>query len=561
MAGGPHERWGNQLEYLLSCLGYAVGIGNLWRFPYLCYRNGGGAFLIPYFLTLLICGIPLVYLETTLGQFASAGCISVFNINPLFKGAGYAVIILNVIATTYFSAIMSYPVLYIYHSFTSPLPWQSCGNSWNTDKCTEISGNSSFFASNGTITTPEDEFFHIRLLRMSSSISNIGGIVWPVFYCNVLCWFIVYLCICNGVKSVGKIVYFTVFFPYVVLFALLIRGVTLPGAWKGILFYILPDWKQLENPKVWADAATQIFYSLGPGWGGLVSMASFNQFNYNNLRSSIIIPLVNSGTSIWAGFVVFSVLGFAAERSGVPVEKVANAGPGLAFVTYPAAVTMMPAPNFWAITFFIMLFFLGIDSMFVTIEAVIAGILDEFPNMRTRKRLITLLTCVMLFSFSIICNTEGGIHVIGLLDTHVAIACVPLVCILELIAAVYTYGPRKLARDILFMTGKPLHSFWIFMWKYIVPIILLVITVYSLREVSNVAGFCIAFSSVILIPIHAFYVLYKMKGPFIQRLRESSRPSSEWGPIEQDIRQKWISYKQEHHNLPATQLDNVFHNK
>ncbi|KAI5635415.1 sodium:neurotransmitter symporter family domain-containing protein [Phthorimaea operculella] len=363
MAGAPHERWGSQLEYLLSCLGYAVGIGNIWRFPYLCYRNGGGAFLIPYFLTMFICGIPLVYLETTLGQFASAGCISVFNINPLFKGAGYAVVILNIISVIYFASIMSYPILYIYHSFSSPLPWQSCGNYWNTDKCTEITGNSSFFNSNGTITTPEDEFFHRRLLHMSEGIHEIGGIVWPVFYCNVICWILVYLCICNGVKSVGKIVYFTVLFPYFVLAILFVRGVTLPGAWEGIKFYILPDWGQLKNTKVWADAATQLFYSLGPGWGGLVSMASFNQFHFNHLKSSVIIPFVNSGTSIWAGFVVFSVLGFAADRAGVAVGEVATAGPGLAFVTYPAAVAMMPAPNFWAIVFFVMLFFLGIDSM------------------------------------------------------------------------------------------------------------------------------------------------------------------------------------------------------
>ncbi|XP_059059228.1 sodium-dependent proline transporter-like [Achroia grisella] len=557
MAGGPHERWSNQLEYLLSCLGYAVGIGNLWRFPYLCYRNGGGAFLIPYFLTLFICGIPLVYLETTLGQFASAGSISIFNINPLFKGAGYAAVILNVIAIIYFSSIMSYPVLYIYHSFSSPLPWQTCENSWNTEKCTEISGNSSFFTSNGTITTPEDEFFHIRLLRMSSDINHIGGIVWPVFWCNVICWLIVYLCICNGVKSVGKIVYFTVSFPYVVLCALLIRGLTLPGAWKGILFYILPDWQQLKNPKVWADAATQIFYSLGPGWGGLVSMASFNQFNYNNMRSSIIIPLVNSGTSIWAGFVVFSVLGFAADRAGVPVGQVATAGPGLAFVTYPAAVTMMPAPNFWAVTFFIMLFFLGIDSMFVTIEAVIAGILDEFPYLRTRKKLITFLTCLVLFSLSIICNTEGGLHIIGLLDSHVAIACVPLVCMLELIGAVYTYGPQKLARDVLFMTGAPLHRLWIFMWKFPVPIILLIIMVYSLREVTSVGGWIVALSSVILIPIHAIKTLYRVKGNLIQRLRVSCRPTNDWGPTQPDIRQKWIAQEKDIHSLPAVQLDNV----
>ncbi|KAJ2944589.1 hypothetical protein O0L34_g3942 [Tuta absoluta] len=550
MAGAPHERWGSQLEYLLSCLGYAVGIGNIWRFPYLCYRNGGGAFLIPYFLTMFICGIPLVYLETTLGQFASAGCISVFNINPLFKGAGYAVVILNIISVIYFASIMSYPILYIYHSFSSPLPWQSCGNYWNTDNCTEITGNSSFFNSNGTITTPEDEFFHRRLLHMSEGIHEIGGIVWPVFNCNVICWIIVYLCICNGVKSVGKIVYFTVLFPYFVLGILFVRGVTLPGAWEGIKFYILPDWGQLKNTKVWADAATQLFYSLGPGWGGLVSMASFNKFHFKNLRSSVIIPFVNSGTSIWAGFVVFSVLGFAADRAGVPVGEVATAGPGLAFVTYPAAVSMMPAPNFWAIVFFVMLFFLGIDSMFVTIEAVIAGVLDEFPAMRVRKRWVTLCTCSVLFGLSIICNTEGGLHVLGLLDSHVAIACVPVVCLLEIIAAVYTYGAHKLSADVLFMTGQPLQRFWLALWRYIIPVILVLITTYALREASGLAGWSVALISVICIPLHAGKVLYQKRGSFFERVRESCYPNEEWGPDDPEIRQRWLEAKNLHKTVP-----------
>ncbi|CAD0196322.1 unnamed protein product [Chrysodeixis includens] len=539
MAVGLHERWGSEAEYLLSCLGYAVGIGNVWRFPYLCYRNGGGAFLIPYFLTLFICGIPLVYLETTLGQFASAGCVSVFNINPLFKGAGYAAIVVNVIGITYFASIMSYPLLYIYHSMSTPLPWQSCDNSWNTDKCTELSGNFSSFNGNGSVTTPEDEFFHIRLLNQSPDIYHIGGVVWPIFWCNVICWTIVYLCICNGVKSVGKIVYFTVGFPYLVLCVLLIRGVTLPGAWKGIQFYILPDWGQLQKPKVWVDAATQIFYSLGPGWGGLVCMASFNKFHYKNLKSSVIIPLVNSGTSVWAGFVVFSVLGFAAERSGVSVGEVAKAGPSLAFVTYPAAVAMMPTPNFWAVTFFIMLFFLGIDSMFVTIEGVIAGLVDEFPLLRARKRWVTLFTCLILFAMSIICNTEGGIHVIGLLDNHVAIACIPLVCALEIIAAVYTYGPRRFSADVLFMTGQPLGMIWLVLWRYILPFILLLIAVYSMKEANGLAGWCVALISVICIPIYSIQMLLRSKGSFTQRIRDSCRPNNEWGPSDPEMRRLW----------------------
>jgi solute carrier family 6 amino acid transporter-like protein 5/7/9/14 len=78
--------WANKYEFLLSCMGYAIGIGNVWRFPYLCYRNGGGAFLVPYLLMLFLCGIPLFFMESSLGQFASTGCITLFRISPLFKG-------------------------------------------------------------------------------------------------------------------------------------------------------------------------------------------------------------------------------------------------------------------------------------------------------------------------------------------------------------------------------------------------------------------------------------------------------------------------------------------
>ncbi|GBP36807.1 Sodium-dependent serotonin transporter [Eumeta japonica] len=488
----PPERWGSPAEYLLSCLGYAVGIGNVWRFPYLCYRNGGGAFLVPYFLTLLLCGIPLVYLETSLAQFANAGCISIFNINPLLKGAGYASIILNVIAIIYFSTLMAYPVLYMYHSFSSPLPWKHCGNPWNTDKCTEV-------------------------------------------------------------------VYFTVSFPYIVLLILFIRGITLPGAWQGIQFYTWPDWRQLTEPKVWADAATQLFFSLGPGWGGLVCMASFNKFHYNNLPSSVIIPLVNSGTSIWAGFVVFSVLGFAAERTGVSVGQVATAGPGLAFVTYPAAVSMMPAPNFWAFVFFIMLFFLGIDSMFVTIEGVIVGVVNEWPSLRVHKKKITFVTCLVLCACSIVCNTEGGLHILTLLDSHVSIACVPLVCGLEVAAAVYTYGADRLTADVSFMTGRPPHRMWIPLWKYINPIILIFITVYALREATGLAGWIVAMVSVVWIPVHAAKVLLKAKGSILQRFRNSCKPTSDWGPVDPEIRANWLALQREDHNGPSSFSMNDHH--
>lgn len=138
--------------------------------------------------------------------------------------------------------------------------------------------------------------------------------MWPLFVCNLLAWIVIYCCIINGVESVGKVVYFTATFPFVILAVLFVRGITLPGAAEGIRFYIMPQWSLLTDLRVWADAAVQIFFSLGPGWGGIINMASYNQFKNNAKFDALLIPVVNCGTSIFAGFVVFSVLGYMSRE-------------------------------------------------------------------------------------------------------------------------------------------------------------------------------------------------------------------------------------------------------
>ena len=157
-------------------------------------------------------------------------------------------------------------------------------------------------------------FFSNEILEISDGIESVGVIVWPLLICDILTWIVLYLCIMNGVKSIGKVVYFTATFPFLILAVLFVRGITLPGAMEGIKFYLMPQWDQLFNKKVWADAAMQIFFSLGPGWGGILNMASFNNFRNNAKFDSILVPIVNCGTSIFAGFVVFSVLGYMSRE-------------------------------------------------------------------------------------------------------------------------------------------------------------------------------------------------------------------------------------------------------
>ncbi|XP_037777279.1 sodium-dependent noradrenaline transporter-like [Penaeus monodon] len=313
--------WSHKCDYLFTVTGYAIGLSNVWRFPYLCYINGGGAFLVPYLLTLVLVGIPLFFLETAVGQFSSSSCLAVFSVCPAFKGLGLASLAINLVTLTYCVVLVSYPLLFLAHSFSWDLPWASCGNSWNSPNCTAEGDVKDGVSS-------ADEFFHQKILRVSSGIDDLSRIEWPVVIVTFMVFVFLFFCVFKGIKILGKVVWLTVIFPFVMLFILLIRGVTLPGATDGIYFYIYPEFNRLKEMKVWAAAAIQIFYSLGPGWGSLICFGSYNKFNNRCTRDALIVPVLNSSTSILAGFVVFSVLGFMAKRAGVSIEELAVAGAG-----------------------------------------------------------------------------------------------------------------------------------------------------------------------------------------------------------------------------------------
>ncbi|KAG1654095.1 Sodium- and chloride-dependent glycine transporter 1 [Nymphon striatum] len=383
--------WIGRMDFLLSCVGYAVGLGNVWRFPFLCYTSGGGAFLIPYVIFLVLCGMPLFMLELSFGQFASRGPITIWNICPLFKGLGYGMVIISGMVCIYYNIIITWILYYMFLSFNKVLPWSTCDNWWNTDRCYLRHHNSSTQAINISSTleqfnsstnlsavtavssmatnatsvaqsTASDEFWLYYVLQISKGIDDLGGIRMELFYCLIVAWIVIFLCLFKGVKSSGRVVYFSATFPYIVLIILFIRGVTLPGAMEGIKFYLSPDWNKLLTFRVWGNAAVQIFYSLGPAWGGLLTMSSYNKFHNNVYRDALMVPIINCGTSVFAGLVIFSVIGFMSHVTNSPIEKVVSQGPGLAFVVYPEAVTKLPISPLWAFLFFFMIFTVGLDS-------------------------------------------------------------------------------------------------------------------------------------------------------------------------------------------------------
>ncbi|CAB3239469.1 unnamed protein product [Arctia plantaginis] len=423
-------KWDRPLEFILACLGYAVGLGNVWRFPYLAYRNGGGAFLIPFFLMLLFIGLPIFFLELYVGQFSGLGPIQAFSaISPFFSGLGYCTLVVITIISIYYMIIVAWAVFYTIVSIAGNLDWGSCENEFNTINCfsgeydrlcrenntgdsTDLTYYQQHCVSIGTICIetgfqPYDgknclngsevipwfknvtrilaaeEYFNERVLgRGDATWENWGTIQWHMVGCLALCWFVAFLVVIKGVQSAGKVVYFTALFPYVMLTALLIRGVTLEGAVDGIIFYLSPNWETLLEARVWGDAASQIFYSFGVAAGACVTLASYNKFTNNCQFDAVLVSFTNFFTSIYAGFAIFSVLGFQANLMGVTVDDVAAEDVGLAFVAYPEALLQMPLPQLWCILFFFMLFILGLGSQFAGIEAMNTAITDRWPTLR-----------------------------------------------------------------------------------------------------------------------------------------------------------------------------------
>ncbi|GCC32759.1 solute carrier family 6 member 4a isoform X1 [Chiloscyllium punctatum] len=535
------ETWSKKADFLFSVIGYAVDLGNVWRFPYIAYQNGGGAFLLPYVLMAVFGGIPLFYMELALGQYHKNGAISIWRkICPIFKGIGYSICIVALYVSFYYNTIIAWAVYYLYSSFTSELPWTNCNNKWNTQNCTNY-----FLKDNVTwnkySTSPAEEFYIRQVLQVnkSSGLDDLGGICWQLALCLFLIFVVVYFSIWKGVKTSGKVVWVTATFPYVVLFILLIRGATLPGAWRGLLFYLKPDWNKLLTTEVWVDAAAQIFFSLGPGFGVLLAFASYNKFNNNCYKDALVISAVNCLTSFMSGCVMFTVLGYMAEKRNEEVADVAkDTGPSLLFITYAEAITNMPASTFFAIIFFLMLITLGLDSTFAGLEGVITALLDEYSELLRKHRewfVLGLLIVCYLGALSTL--TYGGAFVVKFFEEYATGAAIIAVVFLESIAVSWFYGMKRFCRDVKEMLGFSPGWYWQICWFAISPLFLLFIIGsflstplelklfnYSYPYWTTVVGYCIGTSTFICVPSYMVYKIIITPGTFKQRLLRSITP-------------------------------------
>uniref|UniRef100_A0A8C4F660 Transporter n=1 Tax=Dicentrarchus labrax TaxID=13489 RepID=A0A8C4F660_DICLA len=523
-AEAQRPTWSGRLDFILASVGYAVGLGNVWRFPYLCYSSGGGAFMIPYLTMVILCGIPLLYMEFAIGQYSRLGPVHAFaKICPLFKGVGLATVVISFVFSTYYNVLMSWALFYLFNSFKAVLPWTSCNNTWNA-----VGNCSSGFPGNNThLQSASQQFFDHRLLEKTSGIEEAGGLRWELFGYLFISWVIVYLCIFKGVKSTGKVVYFTAVFPYFILFALLINNVQLPGAKNGILYFVTPVWSKLFEVKVWVHAAAQVFNSIGIAFGSMISMASYNKFNNNILRDVLIVSFTNSFTSILAGFVIFSAIGYMAHVHNLPVDNIATDGPGLVFVVYPEVLSTMPFYQLWAPLFFFMLLCLGLDSQ-VNISNTPINIVKTFDSVKLTGRCV-IIKQLWVFSspLSLLLPAQGGIYVFQLMDHYTAVVSLVFLAFFEVVAVCWIFG--KLRRRCPRMQGKTPNIYFRLCWLLLCPMLVLIILISSIAQYTPAhygkykyplwaewVGWGVSLVSIVWIPLGAIQEMYNNKGSFLE---------------------------------------------
>ncbi|XP_077137624.1 sodium- and chloride-dependent neutral and basic amino acid transporter B(0+)-like [Ranitomeya variabilis] len=560
------EFWSSKTDYLLSLVGYAVGLGNVWRFPYLAFKHGGGAFLIPYVIMLALAGLPLLFLECSLGQFASLGPIEIWRIVPLFQGVGFTMVLISTLVSIYYNVIIAYSLFYLFSSFRSYLPWSDCFE-WADSNCQSLSGICNVTLENATVTMnvswvngnnltcvnrtelPSKQYWDKVALKRSTSMDETGQVVWHLALCLLLAWIITAAALVKGIKSSGKVVYITAVFPYIVLIILLVRGATLEGAKDGIEYYIgqQSNITKLSNGEVWRDAATQIFYSLNTAWGGLIALSSYNKFQNNCYWDSIVVSIINCLTSILAGFSIFSILGHMALVSGKKVSDVVDEGFGLAFIAYPDALAKLPVSPLWSILFFCMLLALGLDSQFALIETLTTTIQDVFPKLMKKMRIpLTAAICAVLFLLGLPCVTQSGIYWVNLIDSFCGGWALLFAAVLELVAVIWIYGGNRVILDIEMMIGKKHWIFWLWWricWYFVSPVLLAVILVWSLVTYEAAAyggvkypkwaiilGFLMVVFCLIWIPIIAVVKVIQAPGNIFQRIVKCCRPTENWGP-------------------------------
>lgn len=388
------DAWGSRRSFIMASMGGAVGFGTLLRYPSIAYNNNGLQFFIPYLLSLFFLAIPVLVLEIALGQAFRAGCIVAWNTaHKRAKGVGFGVIYNGYAITVYFVPMIGWIMKFFRHSFKSQLPWEGRTEEFYYEEIlNRVPAIPGEIDDNGNV---------ISYASYPGTAVNGETLGWTIFT-----WVIMWFCIFRGVGLTGRVIYFTLGIPLVLIVILVGRSAALPNAVDGVRMYMGHwDSAKLATASLWQEACGQIFFTAGIGMGYYTSYASYNAKYSNAVQDAVIIGCCNISIEVLAAFAVFSVVGYLGMDPSVDGELDSFTA---AFITYPEALAQMPGEQFWAIIFFATLFLLGMSSAFAMLEALITGVIDTDWGKRWPRPAVVTVIMVVSLCISIPFCTEFG---------------------------------------------------------------------------------------------------------------------------------------------------------
>jgi neurotransmitter:Na+ symporter, NSS family len=397
------EQWGTRAGFILAAVGSAIGLGNIWRFPYVAWENGGGAFFVPYLFALLTAGIPVLALEYTIGhRYQGSAPLSFRRLHKGAEWIGWWQIAVSFVIASYYSVIIAWAAAYT---------WFAVRLQWGDD--------------------PEAFFFEDYLA--AGDPGTLGafrpGVVVPL----VALWLVALVIVGGGVRR-GIELANRIFIPLlVVIFLILVgRAITLPGAVDGLSTLFTPDWGQITNGQVWIAAYGQIFFTLSIGFAIMITYSSYLPRRSDLTNNAFIAGFSNASFELLAGIGVFAAVGFLAFTAEIEVDEAVADGIGLAFVGFPEIISSMPAfEGLFGVLFFGSLVLAGMSSLISIVETYVAGLREKFGVSRPSAVLMGGgLTAVVSLAYA----TEGGINYLDVADHFINNFGIAVVGFIEIVA-------------------------------------------------------------------------------------------------------------------------------
>ena len=482
------NQWGSNLSFILAMIGSAVGLGNIWRYPYVLYYNGGGAFYIPYITAIIVLGLPFLFLEYGVGyHFSSSFAKAIKNIHHKFEFLGWLLPVAVFMIMIYYTAIIGWDGIYVVLSFFK---------GWGANP---------------------NVFFTNTLLQTTGSPMGVLTFVPVIAISMLVAWMIVWSISHRDLEAgLGKVSKFLVPLLFAIMLIVIAASLLLPGAGIGLEELFCPKWSSLFDFGIWLGAFGQIVFSLSLGMSIAFTYASYTQDGTDLITNTITVAFANCLFENFAALGVFSILGYMSLQSGVPVEQLVEQGAGLIFVVYPTVFNVLGSwANVLAPLFFIAVYIAGITSLLSTIEPLSFSIQNKFGL--TRKKTMTIL-CIFGAAVSMVFATAFGEVCLDAVDTFVNQIAVIFGVIVECIVFAWIFKAEKLI-DSLNAHSKiiKLGRKWLIMVKYVIPIFLTTIWIGGIVELlmteANAAVEVMFLSAIILIVATVIFTRLSPRNP------------------------------------------------